>query len=70
MYTRTLMEQKCYYVFKQSIPSDNVPADGLSRPLPEQFSFALSTDKLEFRLDGVNSTSVLLGLRTKRLSSQ
>jgi len=37
MYTRTLMEQKCYCVFKQSIPSDNVPADGLSRPLPEQF---------------------------------
>ena len=32
MYTRSLMEQNCYHVFKQSIPSDNVPADGSSRP--------------------------------------
>jgi hypothetical protein len=36
MYTRSLMEQNCYHVFKQSIHSDNVPADGSSRPLPDQ----------------------------------
>jgi hypothetical protein len=70
MYTRTLMEQNCYFVSKRSIPSDNVPADGPSRPLPGAISFALSTYKLEFCLGAVNSTSVLLELRTKRLSSQ
>jgi hypothetical protein len=66
MYVSSLMEQNCYLVSKRSIPSDNVPADGPSRPLPGAVSFALSTYKLEFCLGGVNSTSVLSGLRTKR----
>ncbi len=70
MYVGSVMEQNCYYVSKRSIPSDNVPADGPSRPLPGAVSFALSMYKLEFLLGGVNSTSVLLGLSTKGLSSQ
>ena len=69
MYVGSVMEQNCYLVSKRSTPLDNAPGSAPANRYGA-VPFVLSTSRVRFRIDTVNSTSVLLERGTKVLSFQ